>query len=256
MIILKQTYFNTTTMATTTNGTATVAYLFDRNRGTQWSSENAGSDATAATMRIVFAATTSISNIILANHNLKSFSIHPGTTTSNFSPAVSSTTNSATSLYFSFATSTVTEIVATMNTTITAGQEKSIGELIISELLYDFATDRLPTAGDYDAKIDRKQIIHTMSDGGIALYNIASRFSAEIKLDFVPTVTAEALRTVFNLATPFIFVPFETSTSWNGIFPECVWPGAFEFEEFTDNSKTNGFIGKVRMRQTPGGTYP
>ncbi|MDI6756446.1 MAG: hypothetical protein QME32_00320 [Endomicrobiia bacterium] len=253
---MRQNFINTTSQATTSNGTSTLANLFDKDKVSQWSSENAGTDATTATLRIIFGSTMTVSQVIMANHNLKNFKIRPNTTTSDFTPSISMTTNSATSNYWAVNTlTTVKEVVVSANTTITADNEKSIGELIISNLLYSFATDRLPAAENYTPRIDKKQIVHEMSDGGINLYNISSKFRADIDFDFVPTSTVESLRTIYNLNTPFVFIPFETATSWNGSWAECIWPGAFEFEEFTDNTLGNGYTGSIKLRQTAGGAY-
>lgn len=256
MIILRQNFFNTSGMATTSNGTSTLANLFDRDKSSQWSSENAGTDTTAATLRIIFDSTLTVSQVIMSNHNLKNFRIRPNTTTSDFTPSISMTTNSATGNYWAVNTlTTVKEVVISANTTITADNEKSIGELLISNLLYDFSTDRLPAAENYTPRIDKKQIVHEMSDGGVALYNIVSKFRADMEFDFVPTSTVDSLRTIYNLNAPFVFVPFETATAWDGYWAECVWPGPFEFEEFTDNARGNGYTGTIKIRQTVGGSY-
>ena len=256
MIILRQTFFNTTTQATTSNGTATVSSIFDRNRNTTWQSDNAGTDSTAATFRVVFEATQTVSQIVLLGINLKNFSVHPNTTTSNFTPSISETTNSATSLYYAVGTNTtVKELVVTMNTTQTVSQEKEIGELIVSNLLYDFNSDRLPSAKGYKPTVFKKQIAHQMSDGGIILYNITNKFRANVNMDFVPTSTVNTLKTIYDLNTPYIFIPFETSTSWNGDIAEAVWPGEFDFVQFTDNDRGNGYTGSIEIRQTPGGLF-
>lgn len=255
MQILRQTFLSTLTMATTSNGTSTLANLFDREVALQWSTENAGTDATAASLRIVFPSTQTVSQILLGGHNLRNFTIHPNTTTATFTPAISHTTNSATNHYFSVNTISLSEVVIQMNSTITANEEKKIGELIVSNLLYDFANDRLPTAKNYDPSLFKKQVVHDMSDGGTALFNLASKFKADIKMDFVPTSTMNSLRTIYDLGEAFVFVPFETSTSWNGKWAECVWIGDFDFEEFSGNDKTNGYKGKMKLRQTPGGSY-
>lgn len=256
MIILRPTFFNTSTMFTSSNGTSTVANLFDRNRNTQWASDNAGTDATTATFRIVFPTTQTVSQIVLLNHNLENFTIKPNTTTSDFTPSISSTTNSATNLYFSVGTLTaVKEIVITMNATISADEEKRVGEFIASNLLYDFTSDRLPPADSYRPRLIKKQIIHEMSDGGVALYNIRDKFAAEIDQNFVPTSSVDNLRDIYDLGTPFLFIPFETATSWNGDIAECVWPGDFNFFQFSDNNKGNGYQGTISLRQTPGGAF-
>lgn len=256
MIILDKNRINTTTQLTTTNGTTTLANLFDRNKNTSWITDNAGTDATSATLRVIFASTLTVSRIFLANHNLKNFTIRPNTTTASFSPAIAETTNSATYNYYALNSSTaVKDVIITANSTIVANQEKNIAEFFLSGLLYDFVSDRLPSAEGYKPRIEKKQTAHEMSDGGIILYNISSKFSAEIEIGFVPTATVNSLRTIYDSYTPVVFVPLETITSWDGGYAECVWLGDFEFLEFSDNNYGNGYRGIIRLKQTPGGSY-
>lgn len=221
-----------------------------------WGTENAGTDATTAALRIVFETTKTVSQVILLGINLKDFSVHPNTTTSNFTPAISETTNSATSLYYSVNTdTTIKEIVISMDSTQIADQEKSVGEFIVTNLLYNFTSDRPPPADGYTPRLYKKQVVHEMSDGGTALFNIRNKFHTEIELSFVPTTTFNTLRSVYDLVTPFVFIPFETATAWNGDVAECVWPGNFDFYKFSDNNRGNGYTGKINIRQTPGGTF-
>lgn len=255
MIFLRANFLDTTTSLTTTNGTASLPNIFDRYASTQWISENAGTDATAATIRIVFPNTQTVSHILLRNHNLRGFSLHPGTTTSNFSPTAGVTANSATHHYFSVATTSLTEIVLSMSTTITANEEKTVGEFIVTNLLYDMATDRLPAAGEYKPLTFKKQIVSDMSDGGVSLLDIATKFRAKMDLNFVPTASVASLRAIYTLGAPFLFVPFETTTAWNGDAPECVWVGDFGFGEFSTNDPAQGFKGTIDLRQTPGGDF-
>ena len=256
MIFLRQTFVNTVTQMSSTNGSTTFANIFDRNRATTWQTNNAGTDATSATLRIVFSTTQTVSNIILMGINLRNFTIHPNTTTSNFTAAISETTNSATSLYYSFNTmTTIKDVVIVANSTQTADQEKQIGELIVTNLLYNFISDRLPSAANYTPRINKKQIIHTMSDGGTALYNIRNKFEADISMAFVPTTTFNSLKTIYDLATPTIFIPFETTTAWGGDIAEVVWPGQFDFMKLSSNNSANGYKGKIILKQTSGGTF-
>lgn len=254
MIILNKNYIDSTASLTTSAGTSTAVNIYDRNKLTQYISENTTS--TAITMRYALAATQTVDKIILLNHNLKNFNIYPNTTTANFSPAIATTTNAATDLYFSFATlTTIKEIIITVNSTTVSGDEKKIGELIISKLIYNFANDRFPTSENYKPRIMRKQIIHEMADGGVKIYNVANKFAAEIGLSFVPTTTEITLKSIYTTADPIIFIPFETTTSWNGDIAECVWVGDYSFMEFSDNNRGIGYRGTISLRQTSGGSF-
>ena len=141
------------------------------------------------------------------------------------------------------------------NATFPVNQEKKIGDLLVSNLLFDLATERLPAADNYKPEIYKKQVVHEMSDGGTIVYNIRNKFRTNIDMDFVSTATVDVLKTIFDLGDSFNFLPFETTTGWDGDLAECVWPGPFEFERFSDNSRPNGFRGRILLRQTPGGTF-
>jgi len=260
MIILRQNFINTTTQMTTTNGTITVKNLFDRNKNTTWESENAGTDSTSATMTISFDTTQTVSRICMQNHNLKQFTVQyeegAGTVTAFVSNPISITANSTSHHYFSFNTvTTIEKIHLSMDSTFPSAAEKFVGEFMITNDLYDFSTDRLPSAAQYKPRIFKKQVVHEMSDGGISLYNIRNKFQAEIRYNFVPTSSVDTLKTVYDLSDPFIFIPFETATSWDGNLAECVWIGPFEFIEFSSNNLGNGFNGRLQLRQTPGGSF-
>lgn len=255
MILLRQNFFNTTTQATTSNGTSTVLRLFDNSGDTQWISENAGTDATSTTLTVIFTDTQTVSNLVVMGTNLKDFSIYYNTVTST-NLWVSETTNSATNLYYAVTTNTAIEkVIVSGNATQTSNEEKKIGELVITNLLYDFTSDRLPSAKGYKPKLDKMQFVHKMSDGGTVLYNLNNNFNANIQMDFVPTSTVDTLKTVYDLGTPFIFVPHETTSSWDAAMYETVWVDDFEFLRFSNNAKANGFSGAIKLRQTPGGEF-
>jgi streptogramin lyase len=172
----------------------------------------------------------------------------------NFSTSlgVQSIDNAQTSNYFSFDTITTKRIRLTANKTITANEEKKVGEFIISKLLYDFKTDRLPPAKAYKPDLIRKQIVHKMSDGGIALYNIAEKFKAQLGFTFLPTTSANTLKTIYESKDPFYFIPWETVTSWDGDIFECNWMRGYGLMGFSDNDLGNGYKGKILIQETPG----
>lgn len=254
MIFIRQNFYTTATMFTSSNGTSSAANLFDTNRATQYVTENAGSDVTTATFTIAFASTQTVSQVLLLNHNLNQFRVFYNGVTAN--SWANETTNSATSNYYAVTTATaVTSVTLQMDQTIAANSEKTVGEFIISNLLYDFSTNRLPTYKEYQPKIAKQQFVHQMSDGGTSIFNLRNKFSADLELDFAPTATVASLKTIYDLADPVIFVPAETSASWDGEAAEVVWTGPFTFLELSHNNRGNGFSGKLTLRQTPGGSF-
>lgn len=254
MIFLRQTFFNTTTVASVTSGTATVVNMIDKKASSQFETVGDDSDLTSSTIVLNLSSTETVSNICLLNHNLQDYHIFymVGANTTTFSPDIVFSTNSETSQYFSFNTVTTDNIHLKGNETITADEEKKVGEFIVSNLFYDFETDRLPTAKNYRPEIRKKQVVHKMSDGGINLYNIADKFRARIKLDFVPTSTEIILKSVFDSADPVNFIPFETTSSWNADIYEVNWTGHYNIMQFSDNNRGNGFKGQIMLQESTG----
>lgn len=248
MIFSRQTYFNTTTIVFVDSGTATVANLIDRKASTQYETIGFDDDLTTAAIILSFDATQSISNIILLNHNVADLAITYDTNTA----LTTISSNLDASLYISFPTITTDKINLFLAGTIIADEEKKIGEFIVSDLLYDFATDRLPAADNYNPEINKRQAVQRMSDGGVTLYNIAEKFKTKIGLDFVPTATEISLKSVFDNVLPVNFIPFETTSSWNGDIYEVNWTGKYNFLKFSDNLRGNGFTGEITLEETPG----
>lgn len=260
MKILAINSINTTTQFTTpagVGGTATIVNMFDRDTRTQWQAGNDG-DGTSASFNITFDVTQTVSEIIFRNWNARSFDVtryNAGTLITVTGAEISVTANSLTNYYATLATAAVTTITVQIHTTIVADEAKEIGEMLVTRLLYDFASDRLPAAAEYKPAIAKRQIVHEMSDGGVSVYNVKNKFAAEIEMRFVPTATEQTLRSIYDQQDPFNFVPLDTTTGWDGNMAECNWIGDYEFLEFSDNAPANGYTGMVRLRQTQGGQY-
>lgn len=254
MIFLHPNIFNTITIASVTTGTSTISNMIDRKTATQFQSSGDNDDTTTTTISLDFFSTQTMSNIALLNHNLQNYSVYYNNTTTNvFSPDITFTTNSATSQYFSFTTvTTITNITLVANETITADEEKKIGEFYTTKLFYDFDSDRLPAAKGYKPQITQKQVRHVMSDGGVQLYNIAQKFKTQIKMDFVPTSTEVVLRSIFDSADHVVFLPFDTTTAWDAQLYPVVWTGPYNFVEFADNNRNIGYKGNINLEEIPG----
>lgn len=245
MEFLKQNVLDTTTMLLVPAGnTGTISYLFDRNRNLGFTTVNYDSN-TSAVVSIVFAAPTVLSNIFLQNHNLKQFRVYYNSVTAN--SLANFTTNSATSTYLSFASITVSAIDIQMDIATTTGVEKSIGEAVVAERRVQF--ERNPTFSDFAPVVARKKITHEMPDGGKTHYIIKDKFKAGLKWKFITTAFRAQLRTVYDDALPFYYLPFPTTTGWDGVAHEVLWDNDFDFAH-DDNSKTQGFGGEIKLWET------
>ena len=124
-------YFNTTTMASITSGTTSVANLFDRKNNTFYRSSGFNDDTTATTIRLDLGTSQNINRIVLEGINWKSFKIYHSSNTANTftllnAPTTASdwTGNSTTNMYLEFATVAAQIITIDATTTMVANQEK------------------------------------------------------------------------------------------------------------------------------------
>lgn len=245
MEFLSENLINTTTMLSVGSGTATAQYMIDKNVGTKYLTD-AVPASTPANIIISFAATTPVSHLVLRNINASEISMYHGATTTN--SLVSVTTNSGTSFYAEFSLTSVMTLTVVINDPFT-GTDKYIGEIGVHTRTLEF--ERNPSAKDYKPSIDRQQIQHEMPDGGLVLFNIANKFQAKISFDFITSTFYDDLLAVYEDASPLFFVPFPTTTAWDGRGYEVVWPGQFDFKHST-NDKVQGYSGSIVLRETPG----
>lgn len=256
MEFLTANLINTTTQIAVNSNTSTVSNLFNTDPYYQYYSENMANDLTTSSIIITFDETTSVSRIALKDTNAKEFRLfyngatansitflNGATTTSSF------TSNSETSLYFRFSTIAVSSITLEIKKTITADQEKYISELVISDL--HVTLDKIPDASGYKPRIIPKQVVHKLSDGGTRIHNVRKKYNTSINLDYISESQRDSLKDLYETNDSFMFCPFGTSTGWDGILYAAVWPGEFDFYEYTDNAASSGFSGKISILETP-----
>lgn len=256
MEFIKANLLNTTTQISVNSNTTVASSLFNRDPLYQYFSENFNSDLTTTTITITFDQTTPVSRIALVDTNFKEFSIfYNGATASTFTLVGADTTvssytgNADENKYFRFATVQCSSITINAKKTITANQEKILGLLVLSDI--DLALTLIPSAKDYKPKLNPKQIVHKLSDGGTRLHNVKKKWDFAFGLNYVTTAQRDGLFEVFESGDPFNFVAFGTATAWDGICVECVWDGPFSFYEYSDNASSSGFSGRVTLKETP-----
>lgn len=247
MIFLKSNYFNTNTMAIVdAANTLTVNYGFDRDVNTKWVTDGYGT-TTSTVFSIVLNTATAISRIYLQNHNLKQFRIfYNSTTASVFSPAISLTTNSDTSSYFSFSTQTVSTVQIQIDLGMTTDTEKYIGEIYVGDTIFEF--ERNPNAASYKPMINKQKIVHRMPNGGVSMFVVEQKFKAEIAWQFITESFTSQLLNLYETSSSFVFVPFPTTTSWNGKGYEVAWTNDFDFKH-SSNNQISGFGGKIIIEE-------
>lgn len=244
MEFLRSNQYETTTSIVVQSNTNTAQFLFDRNTDLDYATLNYNS-TTSAVISVVFGSPTILSHILLQSHNLRQFRIYYDSVTANSLANVSA--NSATSHYFAFASVTVNSIDLQMDNTIAGSVEKSVGEFVLTERLVQFS--RNPSAKDFDPVTKMHRVIHNMPDGGKSALIIKPKFKAKLKWEFITDAFKSSLETVYNAVNAVYFVPYPTSTSWDGTAKECIWTNDFDFS-YDENSKTQGQGGSIVIEET------
>lgn len=256
MEFLRVNYLTTSTQIAVNSNTSTASNLFSKDPFFQYFSEGLNDDNTTSSITITFDATTMVSRIALMDTNAKAFMLYyNGSTSNTFALQDANTTSSAyagnadENIYFRFPTTACTSITLETKATQTANQEKRLGQLVISDLY--FRMSHIPNASGYKPSRTPKQIVHRLSDGGTRVHNVRKKWEIDIRLKHLNQSDRDSLKEIYDLQDAFIFSVFGTATGWDGILFEAVWPGEFDFYEFSDDAIAAGFSGKISLRETP-----
>ena len=251
-----QNLFNTTTQMSVTSNTITVKNLFNPDIEFQYKSDGFNDDNTTSSIVLSFDSTTNVSRIALKETNLKSFTIfYNGTTANTFSltstgstNASDFSTNSETAMYMRFSTTAVSKITIDMKTTQSANAEKAIGFLYVGDLRYIF--EDTPSAQNYNPLINRKDVAHTLSDGGVRLQYIQTKQQVNMKMTNISETFRDNLKTIYDLNESVGFAPFPTMASWDQFFFVGPWINNFDFFKHSDNAVNAGFTGNIQLRES------
>ena len=247
MLFLRPNELDTTTMIKVDAvNTLTVSYALDRDKNTRWTTVGYGT-STATIFSIEFETSTVIDKFYLQNHNLKQFRVFYNSVTANtLTPNISETTNSATSNYYSFATVTVNSLQLQCDLATTVDTEKKVGEIYAGSLMLAF--ERNPNAASYKPLVDRQSVVHRMPNGGSTQFIVANKFKGDISWKYLTESFYNSLLNIYETATAIHFVPFPTTTSWDGKAYECIWTNDFDFKH-SDSNKDAGFGGIIKLEE-------
>ncbi len=256
MELLKANYINTTSVISVDSNSSIASYMFDRDVRFQYESTGY-TGSTVTTIRINFDQTLQVSRIALMSHNWKSFLIfYNGATANTFSLSTGVSTitsdfatNSETSQYLRVNPVYCTRVSIDIRDTMVAGSNRVIGYYALSDTRLVF--DRPPSAKNYNVQLDPKDVVHTLSDGGIRIQNISDKFMANLKYEYLSVSVRNSLKEIWSSHSEMLFCPFGTTTAWDAILFPCVWEGNFEFYKYADNAASAGFSGTIKLRETP-----
>lgn len=256
MEFIEDNFINTTTGLTLDSNTTVANYIYNQDVTLQYVTSGFNDDNTSASITWSFDETTTVSRLILREINLKDFSIYyDGTTTNLFTltstgSTVSSsfTSNSETALYMKADAIDCTSVTLLMNATIVANSEKAVGWFVISD--NEYTISRIPNAGGYKPNITPEQIIHTLSDGGTRVQNIAEKWKVNLKWKYIDLDFRNNLKAIYDQKKTWIFTSFETMTGWDEVCFPAVWTNGFEFYQYSDEAVGAGFEGQIKLAET------
>ena len=254
MEFLSQTYLETTTQITVNSNTITAELIIDPDVRIQYISDGFNNDLTTTSIRIAFDSTQSVSRIAMMEFNAKKFNVYYNGLTANAftltNPTTTSqfTNNSATNLYMAASAVNCTSVTFDLYSTQVANAEKAIGFIYIGANELTFP--RIPNASSYTPVRDPKDFIHELSDGGTRRHVINTKWSINLKYQFLTESFRDSLRTIYDSLAPRVFVPFGTGTAWDGILFESNWVGNFDFYKYSDDAVSSGFSGSINLKET------
>ncbi len=255
MEFLEQNFYDTTTQIAVNSNTISAEFLMSPDLKLQCTSSGMNDDTQIFQVVVSFDATVTVDRLALMGHNIKQFiGYYNGVTANTFAlvggqtTTSSFTTNTETNLYMPVTPVACTSVSFDFKKTIVANSEKAIGFLGISELVYAMA--RIPAAQDYTPLLVPKELTHALSTGGTRSHRIANKWNHKIKFSNIDTSFRDSLRTVYDRQKPALFVPFGTTTGWDGVLYEANWIGNFDFYKFSDSAVAAGFSGQIQLFET------
>jgi hypothetical protein len=252
---LKSNFFNTTTQISVNNNTGTAENLLNPDTRIQYYTDGMNDDLTTCSITISFESTQTVSRLALKEMNFKKFNVYyNGATANAFSLTTTGSTissqfltNSETSMFLRCASVDCTSVTIDIYSTQLSNSEKAIGSFYVSD--EQIAVPRRPSSSDYTPKIDPEQVVHTMSDGGVRLHTVKDKYAVDLKFKNISRTFRDDLKSLYDLRTSFIFCPMGTSTGWDEVLFEAVWPGNFDFYKFSDDAVSSGYTGTISLKE-------
>jgi hypothetical protein len=132
---------NPNVVTTASQGDDYADYILNRNNDIKWVTTGSV-DADNTTIEVDMVDENPISDILLVNHNFKSFKVEywNGSAWTTFSTPIDQTTNTASTNRFSFTEVSTTKLKLTVRGTQTANEDKYLGQFIATRLIGQLST--------------------------------------------------------------------------------------------------------------------
>jgi hypothetical protein len=233
--LYKKNYVQTGDTITVSSGDGTKAYLYDRINSTQWVSS--GEIAGSPTIEVIFyelGATINrvIDRLILLNTNAKDFTLEAYYGAA-WHTELTVAGNTSTTYVGTFASVTASKVRLTITATIAGGDEKAIGEMIVTE----YRTILTNLLIGHNRQDDEKAGNYRLSDGTQETWFEYSKFHITQTLRNVETTLLGVLKLLKEEHTAFYIAPNTDVwvdeyylVNWNGSWAEVYDPKTGYYE--------------------------
>lgn len=237
--IYTKNYVHADDTITVSSGDASKANIYDQDKATQWISVGETAEAGYNTsIEVVFydgsgAIDRIIDTLVLLNTNLKDFKLQ-AYYNAQYNDVLTKTDNAVTTAYvgtFPGGAVTASKVKLLMKATISAGQEKALGEMLVCA--YQFALDGILVGHDRKDK-DKSGTIRVVS-GALLTWREWSRFAMNSSLRNVTTTLRGQLKALKETYDDFIIAP--DTDLWVDEYFTVSWPGPWA-ESYNYKNKT------------------
>ncbi len=182
--------------------------------------------------------------LMIQNHNLKTYYI-----AINTSLTTEVTDGSDGDIFLSFTKQTITSVWLHVYSA-TSGDIVKLGQMIVAAEEYELPHN--PDFANYTPILTGDRLGKEMADGGIVTYKKVQKFQARINLNFVPESDRDSLLAMHESIGSYVFVPYPTSSAWDGAAHEVNFVGDFNLFKPARNSRTTPFYaGEIAIKETP-----
>ena len=180
-------------------------YLYDNNDDTRLVSSTS-SDASPVSFQIDFASPQTFDTVFIGYHNFKIFSVTYSTGGGyvNFSPAISTSTNTANYNYYEVTEVTgVTSIQIVAGATITPNETKKLGQFRVMSSLGEVSANPY----NMENPFPEKSFIHEKSDSGSDYVQFGRKIDITIDFDDATNADVSLFRTIKDRYAPSYVYP-------------------------------------------------
>lgn len=213
-LLLSRNWVDEDCVITITEPDASKSYIFDRDRASVWESVGKADDSLPIDVFIEFfedgiSVERTVDRIILLNNNFSNWTLSYWDGAA-YVQATGNGTEPDDDTMNTFTPFTSTKVRLTCSSTKVADQEKSVGEVILCELLFAPADDM---EANYEERFRELSVENVMGDGSIHkmvtrwAQNRVQRYEASVQFKFLSEADRATLKAIRETGDPFLWYP-------------------------------------------------